>query len=196
MYSKYSDDELIEAYSSMLDYSGKIENDLMSEIESRGGMERFQKIISDKKANHKESTRIIKEVIELSKQGFDLEKIKQTISSELWSKQHLYDFIDLKYLEHKLYINDISVDNNLVFKSILGFVVSTITGSVVWCFSILYLKFVLYPFLVAVYFISYFIIRGLTGKSHNNAVVFLAALAATIGSFVIGFILLKDISYS
>ena len=33
MYNKYSDDELIEAYTTMMDYSGKISNDMVNAIE-------------------------------------------------------------------------------------------------------------------------------------------------------------------
>ena len=55
MYKKYSDEELIEVYSSMIDYSGKVSKEMLSEIESRGGLEIFKGKISKNNTLSQES---------------------------------------------------------------------------------------------------------------------------------------------
>jgi hypothetical protein len=191
MYSNYSEDELIDAYTTMMDYSGKAEENILNEIEKRGGLDKFKQAIAAKEENKKESDRVLNEIIKWNKEGLSLEEIKKTIQSELWTKSHLNAFIENRYLGHQLYLQDKNVDREVIYKSLLGLLIASFTGSILWCFSIIAMKYIFFPFLVAIYFISYFIIRGLTGKTHNNAVIFLAALFATIASFFVGFFILN-----
>ena len=191
MYSNYSEDELIDAYTTMMDYSGKAEENILNEIEKRGGLDKFKQAIAAKEENKKESDRVLNEIIKWNKEGLSLEEIKKTIQSELWTKSHLNAFIENRYLRHQLYLQDKNVDREVIYKSLLGLLIASFSGSILWCFSIIALKYIFFPFLVVIYFISYFIIRGLTGKTHNNAVIFLAALFATIASFFVGFFMLN-----
>ena len=187
MYNKYSEDELIEVYTTMVDYSGKVDPEVLQEIDKRGGLENFLEIIKQRKINKEESNRILNEVIKLNKEGFSLDEIKKTLTSEIWTKQHLNAFIENRYIRHQLFINDKTIDKDVILRSIAGIFVASIVGSMVWAFSMIYLKAVLYPILVGVYFISYLIIKGLVGKSHNNGMVLFAGVMATIFSFIVGF---------
>ena len=190
MYSNYSEDDLIEAYSTMMDYSGKADKTILNEIENRGGLEKFKQTIAAKEENKKESDKVLNEIIRWNKEGLSLEEIKNTIQSELWTKQHLNAFIENRYIRHQLYIHDKNIDREDVYKSLVGMLIASCIGSVLWCFSIIMFQFIFFPFLVIIYFVSYMITRGLTGKTHNNAAIFLAALFATIISFFVGFFLL------
>jgi hypothetical protein len=192
MYSNFSEDELIDAYTTMMDYSGKAEDSILNEIEKRGGLDKFKQTIAAKEENKKESDRVLNEIIKWNKEGLSLEEIKKTIQSELWTKSHLNAFIENRYLGHQLYLQDRNVDWEVIYKSLLGLLIASFTGSILWCFSIIAMKYIFFPFLVVIYLISYFITRGLTGKTYNNAVVFLAALLATIASFFVGFFMLNS----
>ncbi len=191
MYGKYSEDELIEAYTTMMDYSGKVESEILNEIEHRGGLEKFLQSMQQKEVNKKESDRILNEIIRFNKEGNDLETIKKIISSEIWTKQHLDAFVENRYIRHQFYLNDKSIDKEVVTKSILGVIVSSLAGTSIWAFSMLFLKFVFFPILIVVYFVSYFIIKGFTGKTRNNGVVFIASFVSTIISFLVGFFILN-----
>jgi|GEM_PF-996187 len=191
MYRKFTEKELIEAYTTMIDYSGKATPEITKEIEKRGGLESFLKTMEANKANKMESNRVLNEIIRLNKEGFGYEDILKKIKSDLWTEPHLRAFIESRYYRHQLFLNDKSVDRNTVALSFLGFLIASFTGSIVWCFSIFFLKFVFYPVLVVIYFICYFIIRGFVRKSHNNWLVFLSSLLATVSSFVVGFVWLK-----
>jgi len=191
MYTKFTNEELIEAYSTMIDYSGKADETILREIEKRGGLEKFLEEIEQKNINKTESNRVLNELIKLNKEGFSLEEIKASISSEIWTKQHLNAFIESRYVRHQLFLSDKSIDKELIPKSLIGMVLASIAGTGILLLSVIVFKFAHFGLLVPVYFISYLIIRGYTGKTHNNGIVFLAGLFATIISAVSIFLILK-----
>ena len=119
MYKKFTNDELIEAYSTMIDYSGKADETILKEIEQRGGLEKFLEEIEQKNINKLESNRVLNELIKLNKDGFSLEEIKANITSEIWTKQHLNAFIENRYIKHQLFLNDKSIDKELIPRSLV-----------------------------------------------------------------------------
>ncbi len=191
MYTNFTNEELIEAYSTMIDYSGKANETILTEIENRCGLEKFLQEIEQKKINKVESDRILNELIKLNKEGFSLEEIKTNISSEIWTKQHLNAFIENRYIKHQLFLNDKTIDKELISKSLIGMILASIAGTGILLLSALVFKFAHFGLLLPVYFVSYLIIRGYTGKTHNNGIVFLAGLIATIISAVSIFLILK-----
>ena len=192
MYSKFTNEELIEAYSTMIDYSGKADDNILTEIDKRGGLEKFLQEIVQKRVNKVESDRVLNELIKLNKEGLSLEEIKTNIISEIWTKQHLNAFIESRYVRHQLFLYDRSIDRDLILKSIIGLFLASISGTGILLLIFYVFKFVHFGLLVPVYFVSYLIIRGYTGKSHNNGIVFLAGLIATIISGVSIFLILKQ----
>jgi len=74
MYSKFTNDELIEAYSTMIDYSGKADDTILREIEQRGGLDKFLQEIEQKNLNKSESNRVLNELIQLTKEGYSLKR--------------------------------------------------------------------------------------------------------------------------
>ncbi len=192
MYNEYTEDELIEVYSTMIDYSGKADPKVLEEIEKRGGLNNFLEKIRQREINKEESNRVLNELIKLNREGFGLDKIKKTITSEIWTKQHLNAFIENRYIRHQLFVSDKTIDRDVILKSIFGILLASVVGSMLWAFSMILLKTVLYPILIGIYFISYLIIRGLVGKSHNNGMVLFAGVTATIISFIVGFYIVGE----
>lgn len=193
MYTKFSESELIEAYSTMIDYSGKANSEMLQEIENRGGLDKFLETIKQKEINKRESDRVLNLIILYNKEGLTFEEINQKIVSEIWTEQHLHAFIENRYVRHQLYLNDKSVDREVISGSILGILIASLAGGAIWISSFLILKSVFYPVLVLVYLICYLVIRGLVGKSRNNIVVFIASFISTIISFSLGFFILGRI---
>ena len=193
-YSKYSDDDLIESYTTMIDYSGKADDALLKEIEHRGGIDSFLKRIENKKTNHKEINRIVKEVHTLSKDYSDLEFIKKFISSDILSQQELDELVAIKFKEHQ----DMLVDRKIDSKTIIGSVIGTLIGSFL---GFLFLVLCLYLFdaflfftIVGAYIICYVAIRLITKKSRNNAAVFIASALGTIIATILTFITISVLS--
>lgn len=191
MYDKFTDDELIEAYSTMIDYSGKANESILKEIDQRGGLEKFLQEIDQKNKNKIESNRVLNELIRLNKEGFSLEEIKSNISSELWTKQHLSAFLENRYIKHQLFLSDKAIDKELIFKSFIGTILASFAGTGLILLSVVVLKFAHFGLLVPVYFLSYLIVKGYTGKTHNNGVVFISGLIATIVSGISIFVILN-----
>ncbi len=194
MYNKFTDDELIEAYTTMMDYSGKADESILKEIDHRGGLERFLKEIEQKNINKAESDRVLNELIKLNKEGFSLDEIKSNISSELWTKQHLNAFIENRYIKHQLFLNDKSIDKELILKSILGIAIASFAGTGLILLIVIVFKFAHFGLLVPVYFLSYMVIKGFTGKTHNNGIVFIACLIATIISGISFFYIMNRLA--
>jgi len=191
MYNEFTDDELIEAYSTMIDYSGKAEESILKEIDQRGGLEKFLKEIDQKNKNKVESDRVLTELIRLNKEGHSLEEIKSSITSELWTKQHLNAFIENRYIKYQLFINDKAIDKDIIWKCFIGTILASFAGTGLILLSVVVLKFAHFSLLVVVYFLSYLIIKGYTGKTHNNGLVFISGLIATIVSGISIFLILN-----
>ncbi|MNY28518.1 hypothetical protein D3C86_1624960 [compost metagenome] len=191
MYNKFTDDELIDAYSTMIDYSGKADESILKEIDQRGGLEKFLQEINQKKENKVESDRVLNEVIRLNKEGHSLEEIKSNITSELWTKQHLNAFIENRYVKHQLFLNDKAIDRDIILRCFIGTILASFTGSGLILLSVVVFKFAHFGLLIAVYFLSYLIIKGYTGKTHNNGLVFISGLIATIVSGISIFLILN-----
>lgn len=191
MYDKFTNDELIEAYTTMIDYSGKADDSILKEIEQRGGLPTFLQEIEQKKMNKNESDRVLNELIKLHQEGFSLDEIKTNITSEIWTKQHLNAFIESRYVRHQLFLNDKSIDRELITKSLIGMALASVAGTGILLLMVVVFKIYNLGLLVPVYFVSYLIIKGYTGKTHNNGIVFLAGLLATIISGVSIFVILS-----
>lgn len=191
MYNKFTTDELIETYSTMIDYSGTADETILKEIDKRGGLEKFIQEIEQQSIYKAESNRVLNEIIKLNQEKFCLEEIKTNISSELWTKQHLNAFIESRYIRHQLFLNDKSIDKELILKSLIGIALASIAGTGILLLSVVVFKFAHFAIIVPVYFVSYLIIKGYTEKTHNNAVIFVAGLIATIISGISIFLILK-----
>lgn len=194
MYNKFTDDELIEAYTTMIDYSGKADESILKEINQRGGLDKFLKEIEQKNINKAESDRVLNELIKLNKEGLSLDEIKSNISSELWTKQHLNAFIENRYIKHQLFLNDKSIDKELILKSILGIAIASFAGTGLILLIVIVFKFAHFGLLVPVYFLSYMVIKGFTGKTHNNGIVFIAGLISTIISGISFFYIMNRLA--
>ncbi|WP_300565133.1 hypothetical protein [Flavobacterium sp.] len=186
-YSKYSDDELIDSYSTMLDYSGKANPEIIDEIEERGGLESFLKQKELKEKNRKEVGRISKEVHDACKNyvGVDLDFVKQSITSNVLSREDLDYLIERKFIEHTATITDKEINSNTIIGSIVGILIGSVLGSIFLIICIAVFNSIVYFPLIGVYIISYQTIKFITKKSRNNAVVFIASFIATILAMLI-----------
>ena len=181
-YTKYSDDELLDSWSTMIDYSGKANPDILAEIENRGGMETFLKRKESNEKNKKEIGRISKEVHDGCKNfvGADVEFIKQAITSEILSKEELDSLIERKFIEHPALLADKEINSNTIVGSITGTLIGAVLGALFLIICTAIFKRILFVLLIGVYVISYHTIKFITKKSRNNIVVFIASLIATI----------------
>jgi hypothetical protein len=185
-YRKYSDEDILETYNSMLEYSGKVDKDLMGEIESRGGLDKMKLNQNDRNIVPDEVKRINRLVSHSYKIEPDPARIKDAISSTVLSPDELSQVIDAALLNAQSYYNDKKIDTGTIIRSLIGVAISAVAGAWFWCFSIIMTGRMIYVLITVIYLISYLIIRLLTNKSRNNVLIFLAGFVATLIAVPLG----------
>lgn len=187
-YKNYSNEDLIEAYTTMLDYSGKASNEILLEIDTRGGIDDFLSNIEFNKSNKEEINRISQEVYNLSKDFNDLEFIKGLIKSEKLHPNELDNFVTLKFEQHQAFLKNRKIDQKTIVGSLVGMLIGTIVSLIFYILVTSLLgKFVFYP-IIGVYFICYQAIKLITKQTRDNTFVFAASFAGTILTMLILFI--------
>ena len=179
-YKNYSDEDLVEAYSTMIDYSGKASNEILIEIDNRGGLNAFLENIEFNKSNKQEINRISQEIYALTNDFHDLEFIKSFIKSDTLTPEELDDLITLKFHQHEAFLQNRKIDQKTVFASLVGMIIGIIISLAFYIFVIYLLdRFIYYP-IIGVYFICYQTIKLITKKTRDNTFVFLTSLAGTV----------------
>lgn len=193
MYKKYTDDDLIEAYHSMMNYSGKVSDDLTVEIDKRGGIDVFLQKIKQKKEDSIEADRILDEIRTLIDQGYDLYYAQHQITSELWDKDRLNEFIENRYYRTVAIKNDLAITPKTIYGSLIGMIIGGIVGALVIHLIGSLIPGLGFSVLIPVYIVNYFIIKFITKQSRNNLIVFIAAFLSVVLSalFLVLFVYIR-----
>ncbi len=185
-YKKYSDKDLLESYSTAIDYSGKADKDLVTEIDSRGGIDQIKKKVTEQNVVPNEIKRIYQLVFSLSKKDPNPSVIKSSIRSDILSAEQLDKAIDVAIKDAEKHTKDTSINSRTVIGSIIGVIVSSLIGAGLWCYSIIQTGKMYYILTAGILIISYIIIRILTRQSKNNVLVFLATFASAFIAIPLG----------
>jgi hypothetical protein len=93
IYRNYNEEDLIVAYLSMVDHTGKINDEMREAISQKFDYNEFVKKANFRKALIKEKGRISFEVHNRVQKGDDFNVIESNISSEILTKRELEHFI-------------------------------------------------------------------------------------------------------
>lgn len=185
MYKKYTDEELIEVYTSMIEYSGKANTEVLQEIELRGGLDNFKKRIEYKATIEQEKNRISKEIFSLTSTATDAEFIKSLVTSDILTKDQVDELVENKFASFQALNKNRQINSKTIIGSVVGIIVGTILGGWLLYFISKKLDGVYYFFIVPVYILNYLIILLITKRTRTNLVVLLASILATIGALVL-----------
>lgn len=185
MYKKYTDEELIEVYTSMIEYSGKANTEVLQEIELRGGLDNFKKRIEYKATIEQEKNRISKEIFSLTSTATDAEFIKSLVTSDILTKDQVDELVENKFASFQALNKNRQINSKTIIGSVVGIIVGTILGGWLLYFISKKLEGVYYFFIVPVYILNYLIILLITKRTRTNLVVLLASILATIGALVL-----------
>jgi hypothetical protein len=187
MYQNYSIEDLIDAYTTMIEYSGKATDAMLSAIEERGGIESFKAQIELQKSGRLEINRITKEVYSLSSRETNVEFIKNLITSDFLSQKELDKLIETKFSEHQALLQNKAITSKTIIGGLSGAVISCIIGAIAFGFLMIYMTpMFFYFYILVVYIINYLIIKFITKQSRSNLAVFIITFFATIGSIILG----------
>jgi hypothetical protein len=185
-YANYTDDDLLEAHESMLDYSGTLDESLDKEIQDRGGLDQIKLNIRERKLVPDEIRRINKIVYPLIREGKDTESIKKLANSDVLDHLQLNYVIDLAIEDAKSHYKNVIVNSRTIIGSIIGFIVASLLSAGLWWYTILLTGKIYYILIGVTVIVSYLIIRILTGQNFRNVVVFIASFISAFAAIPLG----------
>lgn len=186
MYKKYSDNDLIIAYSTMMATSGKLSSDLADEIEKRGGLEFFKRKLALRKSHPEEVSRLTKEIQSLTTPETDWQFVRTLLNSDFMSKEDLDIFVKNVFDEFKSISIDKKITKDVIIKSLIGFFAGSIISGLFW-WGILYMFHEPFIFLIPlVFIIGHLIIKIITKRSAKNRVVLASSILSAVFGLMIG----------
>ena len=193
-YTSFSDREILEAYESMLDYSGKAEDAILFEISARGGLNLIKQKEEERLRKPRELHRIQQEVEKLMRQRSDESQIRERITSKVLTSFELDAAIQSAILLAKSNIKDSKISSRTNLGSLIGMTIATCVGVGIMLLCIAQTNDVKVAARLSTFPIAYGIIYLFTRQSKNNLVVFLASFLSAFLSIVIGLILVRQLS--
>ena len=191
MYKNYKDEDLVRAYSVMMETSGKISSDLAKVIETRGGIDYFKRIMELRKNTPAEISRLQNEVCALTTPETNYEFVRKLISSQHLSSEDLDVFVKRIFDEQKASQADKAITQTTIIKSSIGLLLGSVAGALFW-WLILYLFKQPFIFVIPIdVMIGYFIIKLITKQSFKNTVILIATLLSAGISLVAGHFLFQ-----
>jgi hypothetical protein len=185
-YMKFSDEDLYESYQTTLDYSGKLNKELILEIERRGGLDELKKSIQIKEMYPLEVKRIFQMVREMRLDGKSLDVIQSEITSDLIPANELTEISAKQFHSMEAYEKDRSINKETLVRAIVGIVIASSVNTLIWFYSIIssgQMFFILIPGLAL---ISFGILKLLTKKSARNTLVYLGTFFSVLIGLIIG----------
>jgi len=188
-YLDYSDDELIEAYTAMMEYSGEPTTDMQIAIDQRGGIDHFKKKIELKQIRQKEFDRISKEIYRLVSNETSYEFVRKFINSDIFPEDELDDIVHKKFSQILQSKQNTAITSRTIWGCIIGMICGSIISSIVSVFLVQY-SLPLTLLVIFTYMICYLIIWLITKQTRNNILVFITAFLATVISLIADFYIL------
>ena len=185
-YVKYEDQDLLESYSTALDYSGKPDKDLVFEIDRRGGIDALKQRVEKANIVPAEIKRIRSIVFTLYAKKTESGEIRSQTTSEILSSGELEVIVQAAIRDAEIQYKDLSITPRTLVGSLIGIIISGLAGGILWYYTIWQtgkIHYILTPFILLV---SYPIIWICTGQSKNNAVVFIANFLSAFIAIILG----------
>jgi hypothetical protein len=185
-YSKYTDEELLETYSTMMEYSQKADEEVSAELAKRGGLDVVKDRVEENNAVPKEIKKLKKKIFEEYKKNPDREYVKRSIRSKLLSVGELELLINNTIESIDLFNQDRIIDSRTVMGGTVGGIIATLLGSGIWWYSLVITGKMLFILIPVISILAYVIIGYFTKQSRKNTFVFLVTFAATFLSILMG----------
>lgn len=189
IYRNYNEEDLIVAYLSMIEHTGKINDEMREAINLKFNYDEFVNKAEFRTAVIKEKGRISFEIHKMIEKGENFVFIKDNISSEIIDEKELHQFIVQRFYQFSVYKENNRIDKTTIQRSLLGILVSTIIGILFLRAFILVTNEVSFLLFIPVYIVNYWVIRLITGKTRDNLIVFLAVFISVILSTILPLVL-------
>ena len=177
----------MEVYNTMVEYSGHPNEELLNEINYRGGMDSFLKKIQHSKNVAQEVERITNEVYELCRNSIPLEQIQKQVSSNSLSKQEIRELIESRFTKYHAYKKDRSINTITVLRCASAGLMAIIVGSFLWGFIIHSAGEANNIVFAGISIVIFVIVQYVSGKSTHNILAFSTAFLSIMVTYFLGF---------
>jgi hypothetical protein len=191
MYQKFTDDELIEVYTSTIEYGQQPSKDLSAAIEAKGGIVAFKKLIETKEIQAEEERRIAKEIALLTTPDTDVTLIRSVITSTIFSNEQLDTIVSKRFANQILHFNNKIVDAKTIILAVAAGILAVCVGATICMLLTLLTPIIWLLIIPIIYFFDYLIIRIVTKKTASNIIVLLTAVVSTIASVILSTIIVS-----
>lgn len=194
-FESYSDYELYQIANNPSGYTQGAQEAISIVVNKRGGLTAVAERLAKARYIAIEMHRVEKEVYGLTTLETDLDFVKKLVQSHILSPVQLNETIEKAHAHAQQQLNDKAVTPNTVVGSLMGCVIASIIGGILWGLQLIYSNAVFSILAIGLFLLCFFIIKLITKKSFKNTSVFVATIVAVILSVVIGQLLYMVIGY-
>ncbi len=184
-YQQYSDEELMEVYNQINNYSPEAKEAFDYVINKKGGLQRLLYSAEKQKERDLEIQRIAKETIQLTESGVDGDFIRKTTNSALLSTDEINTIIETKQLQSAVEIENKKITARTVAGSIIGGGLSSLIFGTLFGVIMIYSNYIFYIFVIGLALCCYYSIRLATKQSLKNMLVLFATALSLLLAFLI-----------
>ena len=185
-YLEYGDVALYEIYSNPDDYSPAAVEAAMNVIARRGGVEVIKGAALEEKMLQQETARVRGETRKLAVPGVDLAFLQGMIKSEILCQEDLNVIVASTYVEIHKVREDEKIKPRTVVGGVIGAIISGFIGGILLGVLMLQGYPVMYIFLVALFFLNYFLIRAITKQTSRNTFVLVSSILSVVLALAVG----------
>lgn len=185
-YTSFSDEQLLEAYHNLGDYTVEAKEALTLVIKNRGGIENL--LANERLQNELilEDERIRHQVRKLIIPGVDKEFLNKMINSEILEESQK-EFIIRQAVEESIQeLEDRKIKPRTLLGGGLAAGIASLIGGVLWGLQMMWSGRVFAIFFFGIVLLSYGLIKLFTKQSHKNVAVILLTAISVIIALVIG----------
>jgi len=185
-YKEFSDDQLLEVYQNLGDYTIEAKEALTSVIDNRGGIENML----EKKRVHDsiiaETERIKQQIRQLRTPGVEVEFLNKMIKSEILDGAQTELIIRQTYDEITQEWEDRKIKPRTIIGGGLAAGIASLIGGILWGLQMMWSGRVFAIFLIGLVLLCYALIRLFTKQSHKNTAVIILTLISVVVAVIIG----------
>lgn len=185
-YTSFSDEQLLEAYHNIGDYTIEAKEALTLIIKNRGGIENL--LTKERLQNEVflETERIKQQVRRLRTPVVDLEFLNKMIKSEILEESQKEFIIGQAFEEITQELEDKKIKPRTLLGGGLAAGIASLIGGILWGLQIMWSGRIFAIFLIGLVLLCYGLIRLFTKQSHKNIAVIILTSISVVIALIIG----------
>ncbi|MES1217657.1 MAG: hypothetical protein ABUT20_19265 [Bacteroidota bacterium] len=185
-YNSFSNEQILEAYQNLGDYTDEAKGALTLVIENRGGIETL--LAKERLQNEVilETERIKQQVRQLGIPGVGLEFLNKMIKSEILDESQKDLIIRETFEEITQEVEDKKIKPRTLLGGGLAAAIASLIGGILWGLQMMWSGRIFAIFLIGLVLLCYGLIRLFTKQSHKNIAVFILTLVSVVIALIIG----------